>query len=438
MGRTPADVRLGEVARDIAYHPLPSQQKFHDSEARFKGFSGPIGSGKSQAVCHEAIRLSYLNQGRMGLLGAPTYPMLRDATQAALFEILDGNKIPFDHSKAENTLIMRDTRSKILFRPMDEFERLRGTNLAWFGLDELTYTQEEAWLRLEGRLRDPRAKRLCGFAAWTPKGYDWVYRRFIAKPVRGYETIIAQPRENRHLLQQIPDYYDRLKDSYDDRFYQQEVMGLYLNLDAALVYASFTRDENLAVLSFDPGLPLLWALDFNVDPMSSLVVQLVRGKVRVLDEIVLRHATTREACEEFLKRFPIDPAGIVVYGDASGYQQHTTGASDYDIIHEYFQIHSAMPVKYKVPKSNPGVRERINLTNARLRSAAGDIGLLVDFKCKELIMDFEQVSFKADTYQIDKDRDRLRTHLSDALGYLLWQECMPAKTVGEQGKRIIP
>jgi hypothetical protein len=96
-----------------------------------------------------------------------------------------------------------------------------------------------------------------------------------------------------------------------------------------------------------------------------------------------------------------------------------------------------MPVKYKVPKSNPGVRERINLTNAKLRSAAGDIGLLVDFKCKELIMDFEQVSFKADTYQIDKDRDRLRTHLSDALGYLLWQECIPAKTAGEQRGRIL-
>ena len=45
--------------RDIKYCPLPSQRKFHDSTARFKGFSGPIGSGKSQALCHEAIKLSY-------------------------------------------------------------------------------------------------------------------------------------------------------------------------------------------------------------------------------------------------------------------------------------------------------------------------------------------------------------------------------------------
>ena len=388
MGRTSSDVRL----REIAYDPLPSQKKFHDSAARFKGFSGPIGSGKSQALCQEAVRLTYLNPGRVGLLGAPTYPMLRDATQVALLEILDANKLPFDQNKAENTLTMRDTRSKILFRPMDEFERLRGTNLAWFGLDELTYTLEEAWLRLEGRLRDPKAKRLCGFAAWTPKGYDWVYRKFLAKPVCGYEAIIAQPSENRYLLERIPDYYDRLKSSYDERFYQQEVLGLYLSLDSALVYASFTRNEHLADLSVNLELPLLWALDFNVDPMSSVIMQMKRGMVLVLDEIVMRHATTRDACEEFLKRFPVLPAGLVIYGDASGNQQQTSGATDYSMIREYFDAHSTMHVNYKVPKSNPAVRERINLTNAKLRSAAGVIGLLVDPKCRELIMDFEQRS----------------------------------------------
>src|ERR1700749_3202286 len=105
MGRSGHDVRT----REIAYDPLPSQKLFHASEARFKGFSGPIGSGKSQALCQEAIKLSYLNPGRLGLMGAPTYPMLRDATQAALFEILDANDIPFDHNRAENTLLMKDT-----------------------------------------------------------------------------------------------------------------------------------------------------------------------------------------------------------------------------------------------------------------------------------------------------------------------------------------
>src|SRR5580693_8204190 len=96
----------GKRNRDIEYSPLPSQRRFHDSPARFKGFSGPIGSGKSQALCHEAIKLSYLNPGRTGLIGAPTYPMLRDATMAALLEVLDRNKIPHELNRAENYVVM--------------------------------------------------------------------------------------------------------------------------------------------------------------------------------------------------------------------------------------------------------------------------------------------------------------------------------------------
>jgi hypothetical protein len=118
--------------------PLPSQAKFHRSMARFKGFSGPIGSGKSQALCQEAVKLSYINAGRVGLIGAPTYPMLRDATLATLFEIMDGNLIPYEYSKGDNVLTMTDTGSRVLCRSVDEFERLSGTNLAWFALDELT------------------------------------------------------------------------------------------------------------------------------------------------------------------------------------------------------------------------------------------------------------------------------------------------------------
>ncbi len=37
---------------------------------------------------------------------------------------------------------------------------------------------------------------------------------------------------------------------------------------------------------------------------------------------------------------------------------------------------------------------------------------------------------------IDKDRDSKRTHLSDALGYLAWQEFKPGPKAGEQGRRL--
>ncbi len=434
MGRT---VEGGACHQLIEYGALPSQARFHDSPARFKGYSGPIGCGKSQALCHEAIKLSYLNQGRLGLIGAPTYPMLRDATQATLFEILDRNRIPHEFNKAENLLTMKDTHSRIAFRAIDEFDRLRGTNLAWFGVDELTYAPEQAWLVLEGRLRDPRARQLCGFAAWTPKGFDWVHRRFLTAPVEGYEAIIAAPFENRYLLEKVPDFYERLRQSYDEKFFRQEALGEYLNSSGGRVYHAFERGTHVAHLKADAARPLLWALDFNVDPMSSVVAQIAGAAVKVIDEIVLSRASTEEACEEFHARFPEHGAGVVVYGDASGASLRTTGSTDYQIIRRFFLRAGYAKVAYKVPRGNPPVRDRVMLLNAKLRSAAGAVELMVDRKCKELVKDFEEITYKPDSSVIDKERDPRRTHLSDALGYLVWEEFRPRAGAGERGQRLL-
>lgn len=432
MGRsTPRGRRI----RDIEYDALPSQAQFHRLTSRFKGFSGPVGSGKSQALCQEAIRLSYVNAGRLGLLGAPTFPMLRDATQAALFEILDKNQIPYEFNKGENFIVFTEVGSKLLFRSLDDYERLRGTNLAWFGIDELTYCQEEAWLRLEARLRDPKAKMLCGYAVWTPKGFDWVYRRFITDPVEGYGVVLAKPKENRHLLDQIPDFYDRLQRSYDARFFQQEVLGQYLNVTAGRAYNAFERAENVKPQAFDPWQALLWALDFNVDPMCSVVAQMDGDKVRVLDEIVLSRVTTEEACAEFVRRYP-NAQRIIVYGDASGSRMQTTGSSDYGMMRRFFQQQCMSNVEYRVPSANPAVRDRLDIMNGWLRSAGGERRLFVDPRCKELILDLEQVVLLEGSMVIDKTKDSRRTHLSDALGYLVWQEQRYRRPIGFQNKPL--
>ncbi len=423
--------------RPIAYDPLPSQRRFHRSAARFKGFSGSIGSGKSKALCFESLQLAYENPGRVGLIGAPTYPMLRDATLQAFTEILNSNEIPFDFNKSEYVLTFRDTGSKVLLRSLDEFERLRGTNLAWFGVDELSYTAEEAWLRLEGRLRDPLARRLCGCAVWTPKGYDWVYKKFLKDTPAGYEVILAKPHENRFLLDAVPDFYDRLKTSYDEKFYRQEVLGEYLSAHSGLVYREFQRPEHVVDVVADANRPLLWALDFNVDPMSSVVAQMHGDTLVVLDEIVIERASTIDACSEFIARYPNHPAQLIVYGDASGNSLKTSGTTDYEMIRSFFNARRRYGVDYRVPKSNPAVRDRILLVNSYLKNAAGEVRMYVAPRCKGLIQDFEEVVYRSDSNQIDKNRDPKRSHLSDALGYLIWQECRPQVQMGEQQERLI-
>ncbi len=420
------------ISREIAYSPLPSQRLFHDSEARFKGFSGPIGSGKSQALCQETIRLAYVNPGRSGLIGAPTYPMLRDATQASLLQVMSENGIPFELNKAEQVLTFTDTGSRVLFRAVEEFDRLRGTNLAWFGVDELTYCPEGAWLQLEARLRDPLASRLCGFAVWTPKGQDWVWRRWIERKVDGYEVILARAFENRFVLDRIPDFYERLRSSYDEKFFAQEVLGEYVHQTEGLVYHAFDRVAHVSDVEVEAGRPLLWALDFNVTPMSSVVAQRIGDEVRVIDEIVLRRATTVEACEEFLGRYGAHLGGVVIYGDASGNRMQTTGSSDYQMVREAF-ARAGVSFTYRVPKANPAVRERTNLMNVLLRDGA----VRISARAKELLKDFEEVEYKADSMVIDKERDPKRTHMSDALGYLVWQEFRGREGAGERPGRLV-
>ena len=426
------------VRRPIKYRALLSQKRFHRSRSRFKAFSGPVGSGKTQALCQEAIKLSYQNSGRTGLVGAPTYPMLRDATMTTYLEILEEAKLPFTLNKSTNTLTMDHNRSRVLFRALDEYERLRGPNLAWFGIDEMTYVPEEAWLRLEARLRDPKAERLCGFGVCTPKGFNWVHRKFIAEPVRGYALIEAEPFENKHLLAKTPDYYERLQASYDENFYQQEVLGKYLNLQAGQVYYAFDRQENIGDFEIKGDEPLLWAWDFNINPMCSVICQKWGSRVVALDEIVLRTSSTPEVCQEFLGRHGGHRAGVRIYGDASGnHGQTTTGSSDFQLIRQFLAKHNHLRGELVVAASNPPVRDRVNTVNAHLRNAQGERRLYLNRKCRELIQDFEQVCYKPDSGQIDKESDSRRTHLSDALGYLLWQECRPASPVGEQNRRLM-
>jgi hypothetical protein len=434
MGRSRLDI--GDTL--LGYKPLRSQDAFHRSESRFKCFIGPVGSGKTKALCAEAIRVALENPGGTGLLGAPTYPMLRDVTLTTLMSLLEGSGIRYDLNKSAFTIRFLETGATVLFRSLDDHERLRGTNLAWFGIDEITYTSEEAWLRLEARLRDPQAESLMGFGAGTPRGFDWVYERFRAQPIRGYELIEASPYENEHLLTQVPDYYERLKDSYDEQFYQQEALGKFVNLSAGRVYYAFEREGNVGKYKLKEEESIYWSWDFNIHPMSSVICQRAGAALYVLDEIVLSSSSTPEACAEFFHRYGKHRGGVRVYGDASGGQHKTaSGVSDYELIRDFLTRNRSLRGEMRVGRSNPPVRDRINVTNGLLKNAQGECRLLIDEKCSGLIKDLEQVSYKANSAQIDKERDPMRTHLSDALGYLLWEEFRLTSKIGEQVTRLM-
>jgi hypothetical protein len=125
---------------------LPSQRRFYGSTAQYKGLSGPVGSGKTYALCHEALRAACRNPGCAGLVGGPTYPHLHDVTIPTLVGILEELPMPFRLWEGGRPRIYLERQGVlIIFRSLENPDRLRGLNLAWFGIDELTYCKAEAW-----------------------------------------------------------------------------------------------------------------------------------------------------------------------------------------------------------------------------------------------------------------------------------------------------
>ncbi len=389
----------------------------------------------------------------MGLIGAPTYPMLRDVTERAFFEELGDASIPYTFNRQEHHLRFDELGSEIVFRSLDNEERLRGTNLAWFGIDEMSYTTEAAFERLQGRLRDPHALHQHGFGVWTPNGFNWVYERFVRRNDPNYQAIRARPGENKSLR---PGYYEDLQASYDERFYRQEALGEYLNIFAGRAYYAFDRDRNCRDLAYLQGVPLCWALDFNVNPMCSVIAQIVdistemdrlyarrRVNVHVLDELYLTDSNTPAACEAFYDRVRpwIGARGLEVrvYGDAAGNARQSASAgspSDWDAVRKFFSLRSQeLSPRFCVKESNPFVKDRVSAVNTLLCSQSGERLMFVDPRCKHLIADLERVAWKEASAELDKTSDSKLTHVSDALGYLCATEF---RRGGEKGAKYRP
>jgi len=229
---------------------LDAQDRFIFSSAKYSAFIGGVGSGKTWAGCVNS--LIHCHNDVFGAIVAPTYPMLRDVTQATLLTILDEAEQVYTHVKSENILYYQGTT--IYLRSADQPDRLRGLNLDWAYLDEAALMREMTWRVILGRLRrgEPRA-----WITTTPAGYNWVYRYWQERKDANYAMIRASTRDNTYL----PSEYVRdLLDTYTGEFARQEIEGEFVAFEG-LVY-NFRYDVHV-VEPFD--IPEDWTIVRGID-----------------------------------------------------------------------------------------------------------------------------------------------------------------------------
>lgn len=427
--------------RGVHYQPYESQAAWHQLTAPFRAFSGPVGSGKTMSLIQEVVRLCYGNPGLPGMLIAPTYSLLRDASQAILFEVLDSNAIPYRQIKSRNEVVLSDCKSTIICRSADDPESLRGSNIAWLAADELSYISHAAWDRAIARVRHPNAQNRACVAALTPRGRDWTFQSFRSPDKHAsYDFIAAKPFENRAILDKDPLYYKRLEESYDSKFYKQEVLGEIVAGGAGQVYYSFDRAVNVRDdIDFAHWQPVWIACDFNIDPGVALILQpksesynlanvLQSGvvpdkpqEILVLQEVFLRNAPTDVVFDEVWKRIqPWKLKEITLFADSTGKgRESSTGSTNFAVIENWAQEHR-LKINRRIPSRNPDIEDRVNSMNAALKNASDGSRLFVHPSCKELIADLESVTWGPDQKHLDAS-DKLRTHISDGLGYCVAQ-----------------
>jgi hypothetical protein len=330
-------------------------------------------------------------------------------------------------------------QATIALRGADNYDSLRGEGLDFVVLDEYASMAPEAWTEvLRPSLTDRKGRALF---IGTPKGYNHFYELFdTARQQPDWAAFQFTTLEGGN----VPaEELEAAAHELDERTYRQEFQATFENLSSGAVYYAFDRARNLSEAEYNPLYPICWSLDFNINPMCSVIAQVLdttnrlemlsgmrSGVIHVLDELFVPNCSTPQACEEFYNRTERYRRGrqltVNIYGDATGSKRQTSSAgaeSDWQTIRDFFARRSgAFQVSFKYKPANPAVRDRVAAVNGMLRNALGQSKLFIDPRCKHLVKDLEQVSWKPGTALLDQDSDKQLTHISDALGYLCEME----------------
>lgn len=201
----------------IPYKPFPVHLPAHLSNAREKCLMGSVGSGKTLALCGEAIRWAHEVPGRKLMVCRNTVPSLRDSTEDEFISLLSTPPDEEEEDEVPITLweIIERERllkrsgghidhfyfpngSQVMFRSLDNWTKIMSYNLSFVGVDEANEIDAETYVNLVSRLRQkhPTAKARRQGVRWGPverdtqeivlasnsHGHNWIWEYFINRP----------------------------------------------------------------------------------------------------------------------------------------------------------------------------------------------------------------------------------------------------------------
>lgn len=423
-------------------------------------------SGKSDAGAFCGAWLARFGDDRAGFVGADgsaiqvrdrstsgwvsslDFPMSRDVIEPKYFN--NGFVNPAAHPplipdreieewRSGDRILKLKNGSIIGFKSADSGRaKYQGTDKTWVHLDE--EHPYEIYKEISIRVGTKPLSIFCTLTLLPPEGikrsgpsyvYNEIYKPWQQGLRPHMDLFTCSIYQNPHLSR---DEITRLEAVFPEGSIDRRIRlngEILPGIGGTRAYGNFESVLHVAKQApYNPLLPLCWCLDFNVEPMISLVGQrfLMGGQVmfRVLHELVLESGSVDEMCELFWNTIPRGYRRIDIYGDSTSKRRsHQTGTSDYTIILNHMRPWNIVTRMY-VPEVNPPVPDRINAVNMALLDEQKQIHIQIDPICVELIADLETVQ-RDPRGGIKKTFDRSdpyvrRTHASDAFGYWISYE----------------
>lgn len=168
-------------AVQMCYVPLPHQAKFHADPAKFLGFFGGYGSGKTRTGAEEITQHILSTPNGMTLIGAETKNQLDQTAKDMFFKVFPDFMVE-DYWKQKDMVLCTNGHI-VIFRSLDDEGKLRSLNLTAFWIEEASEVKYDVFVQLQTRLRNKATKHHLGILTSNPD-MTWIKTEFLLKSQR--------------------------------------------------------------------------------------------------------------------------------------------------------------------------------------------------------------------------------------------------------------
>ena len=375
------------------------------SKHRFKVLVSGRRFGKTFLAISEIMKYASQINNKIWYV-APTYKQAKTICWSDLKELLAKFNWIDDINESDLHITIKKTGSQIWLKGADNYDTLRGVGVNFLCLDEFADIPPNAWYEvLRAAIADTLGKVLF---LGTPRGFgNWAYELFLKEQTDKHWKSFKYTTLEGGIVnaQEI----EQAKRDLDIRTFRQEYQASFEQY-AGVIYYNFDPIGNIKPYKLSKKHPIHIGLDFNIDPMSACVCQIIVHKLYFFDEIIIYSSNTDEIAKEISEKF--SGWKIFIYPDPACRQRKTSagGKTDLSILQNYGFV-------CKARGRHTQVRDRINAVNSKLKNAHSIRNIFIDPTCKILNKGLQRQLYKEGTNIPDKAHGL--DHMNDALGYLV-------------------